>query len=354
MPTPIPLRPDYSAARSRVDKTLTRAATALLLAKVRSKSLKEILTVWPASERDAITRAILPPTATTTPEAQQLLGMVASDAVTVFAPTSAAAAVLSAGLTFKFAGANMVVIPHFTANATSVDFLGEGSALPVLQIDTSNKTVLKPYKIACISAFTREIFEHSIPSLETIIRAVIGENLSLALDSKILDTNSSTATRPAGLRAGIAASSASAAASPLEAMAEDIGTLIGSVAAVANNSEILLICSAAQAAALRLWNRVNVPYTVIASGGLSAGVVIAVASNALCSAGDVAPRFELSSEATLVFDSAPSTSNIDTAAVAATTKSLFQTDSIGLKLLFETSWALRTASGLSWLTASNW
>ena len=36
------------------------------------------------------------------------------------------------------------------------------------------------------------------------------------------------------------------------------------------------------------------------------------------------------------------------------TRSLFQTDSTGVKLTLPVSWALRSAAGVSWLQGANW
>ena len=102
-------------------------------------------------------------------------------------------------------------MPSLTAAASNADFVGEGAPFPVIQFDSSSKVILAPRKFATISVFTRETFQHTTPNVETVVRATLAQSIGLALDTKLLDTNAASATRPAGLRANIAAGSTSAA-----------------------------------------------------------------------------------------------------------------------------------------------
>jgi len=112
-------------------------------------------------------------------------------------------------------------------------------------------------------------------------------------------------TRPGGLRAGVAALTPSADTARMEAMAEDVGALVAAVAGVAANGTIVLVAAPAQACALRMWTQDKAEYyPILSSSGLANRTVMAVASRALVSAADPAPRFSLSSEATIHLDTA--------------------------------------------------
>jgi hypothetical protein len=93
-----------------------------------------------------------------------------------------------------------------------------------------------------------------------------------------------------------------------------------------------------------------------ASSVLADKTIIAVASNCLVSALDPAPTFEVSNAATLVMRDDPTalgtvgTPNV----VGAPARSLFQSDAIGIKVRMEVSWALRSSSGLAYMSAVNW
>ena len=90
---------------------------------------------------------------------------------------------------------------------------------------------------------------------------------------------------------------------------------------------------------------------------MAAGTVLAIASNALVSATDVVPRFEVSDQATFHLEDATPLA-IGTAGspntVAAPTKSLWQHDLLSIRLVLEVSWALRTSAGLAWTENVTW
>jgi hypothetical protein len=112
-------------------------------------------------------------------------------------------------------------------------------------------------------------------------------------------------------------------------------TLPGLVQALAANGgglEPVLICAPAQAATLRMWRQADF-YDILASVALPAGTVVAVESSSFVSGQDGVPEFSTSKGATLhMEDTAPTDINAS-AAMAAPTKSLFQTDLVGLKMI---------------------
>jgi hypothetical protein len=271
----------------------------------------------------------------------------------VLSPAAASGALLGAGLQFAFGNAAFIVVPNLTADASNAGFVLQGAPIPVSKFSIATAPILTPKKLASISVFTRETFKHSIPDIELMVRAVVSENIALALDVKLLDDVAADAVRPAGLRNGIAAGSASAATPRSEAMAADIATLITAVTSVAGNAPIIIVAAPAQAAALRLWNNPSFDYQVLASSGLAAGFVVAIATNCLVSAVDPLPRFELVPDATLHFDDT-SLLDITTASVGTTVKSLVQSDLVALRAILEVSWGLRSASGLAWLSGVTW
>jgi hypothetical protein len=124
---------------------------------------------------------------------------------------------------------------------------------------------------------------------------------------------------------------------------------------VSGKGSKVFLTGAAQFDRLTRWNAQSGNlYSVLMSGGLSDGVVVCIAVNALVSAFNAEPRFELASEGTIINDTNPNT-NLDTSAVATQNpKCLFQTDSLGLRMTLEGSWALRSSSGLAWLSGVAW
>ena len=88
------------------------------------------------------------------------------------------------------------------ASGSGVAFIAQGSPIPIKQFSTSGVT-LTPQKIAMGVAFSRELIEHT--NAETMVRALLAENLSLGLDNILFDANPADGTRPQGLRNGVAA-----------------------------------------------------------------------------------------------------------------------------------------------------
>ena len=140
-------------------------------------------------------------------------------------------------------------------------------------------------------------------------------------------------------------------------MLDDVETLLGAVAAIAGGNPICFVCNPVQAAALRLRGRTIFPYEIFATSALAPGVVVAVATNAVASALDPEPTIETGSEGTVVMqDTSPAAiSTVGTPnAVAAPVRSLFQTDTLSLRLRFGVAWGLRNAGGLAWLSGVSW
>lgn len=355
----VPLRPDYAAYRERATQPIVRMACAVLLAHTERRPTREIIQrCWPRDETTAlITKAASAEATTLAPGwARELLNVGQADVVSLLGPASAAPALFASGLSFQFAESAVasIGVPGIVASASGATFIAEGGAVPVRQADVSPSVRLAPKRLSTIIPVTREAASMSIPNLETLMRALLAENLGLAIDSMCLDDTATDGIRPAGLRDGIVATVASVLAVKREAMLEDIGNLIAKIAPAAAGDAIVLIASPSQAAALALWANVNPRYPILASGGLAAGTVVAIAARALASAVDVAPTFSVAKSATLVM--ADDAGQLGTGGVlaAGSTKSLWQTDSIGLRAILHCDWQLRHASGLAFVESVGW
>jgi Phage capsid family len=339
---------------------LVRAAAAYLIARrERTVPLEVVKAHWP-HDRDAevLTRAaVVPATITGSGWSSTLASTAVADFFVSMGPASAGAALLARGLQLEFDSAAAITVPGLLASAAYASFVQEASPIPVRELSLTGAT-LAPRKFATITTFTREIFERSTPTIEAVVRTVLTESVALALDTALLDATAGDSTRPAGLRFGISAAGA-ASNNPvqLEAMKDDIATIAAGVIAVAGNYPIIIIAAPPQALALRLWAGRDFPqFDVLASSGLANGTVMAIASNAVASAIDPAPTISVSTEATLHMDTTPlALASVGTPnTVAAPMRSLYQTDSLGLRLVLNVAWALRNAGGLAWLSGTTW
>jgi Phage capsid family len=351
-------------ARPRASKTLVRSVIAQILSQIdhhRTGAEAIARAHWPQDESVPLLlkAAVSPASMTGSGWANTLVQTAISDFIVSLGPASAASELFKRGIQLKFGQDGAIQVPGVVNAASNVTFIGEAGAIPVRQFTFSGPT-LSPRKLPVIATFTRETFLHSTPTIEALVRVVLAESLGLALDTLLLDAVAGDAVRPAGLRAGISAL-ASPAVSTLtpanEAMFADLRSLAGAVGGVAGSAPIIFVMAPRQALSFRTRTTGEFPYEVLSSSGLADTVVVAIASNALVSAADPSPRVDVSGEGTLHFeDSAPL--QIGTvgapATVAAPTRNLFQNDLIGVRLIFEISWALRTSGALSWYTGVSW
>ena len=154
--------------------------------------------------------AAIPADTTTSGWASQLVDTSIQDFFSALLPNSVYPALASRGGKFSFGRAGIVSMPTRASTPTIAgSFVAQGAPIPVRQGAFSAIT-FTPKKMAVISTFTREIAEHSTPAIEGLIRQAIVEDTAVAIDSVLLDANVATTTRPAGLKAGVSATTATA------------------------------------------------------------------------------------------------------------------------------------------------
>jgi HK97 family phage major capsid protein len=284
--------------------------------------------------------------------------------LSIYAPLSAR------GARFNFDRAGAIKLPARSATPTLAGaFVGEGAPIPVRRAGLTAVT-LTPKKMGVISTFTRELAQHSTPSIEAVIRQAMAEDTAVAVDTILIDTNAATTIRPAGLRNGVAGLTPSAAA-PNLAMVADLKALIGAITAVNGGRDVVVLINPAQGLALSFTQTTTGDFmfsgvgeagqrlgvTFIQSTTVPAGMVIAVDSADFASATGDTPEFDVSDQATIHEEdttplpiSATGTPNV----VAAPVRSLWQTASLGVRMLLDMNWAMRRTGMVSWMENVVW
>jgi len=280
-------------------------------------------------------------------------------------------------LAFTFGTNGIISIP--TRNATPTiagSFVGEASAIPVRQGAFSAIT-MTPKKMAVITVFSREISEHSDPAIEGLLRTAISEDTAVAIDSVLMDANAATGVRPAGLRNGVSTLTPTAiTGGAFAAVIGDVKLLYGALqtATLGNVRDPVWLMPPALALALSLTVAPNGTFafpTMTTEGGSLAGIPAIVSPNVtadtlfLIDAADFVTatgpmRIDLSDSATLhMEDTSPTaigttgTPNV----VAAPVRSLWQTDTLGLRMLLPLNWAFRRAAPpamVAYITGVTW
>lgn len=358
---------------------LVRAGTAMILARRDQKPADEIrraiygedeptrvMLDWQSKAASAVAMT------TVTGWAAELVQQLNVDFMPTLMPTSVYPRLSALGLNLAFGRNGKIVIPTRSRTPTIAgSFVGEGLPIPVRQGAFTSQT-LTPKKMAVITTWTREIDEHSVPAIEGLLRNAIQEDTAISLDAVLLDSNAATAVRPAGILNGVAGLTPTAGGG-FTALVADIKQLTNALltGTAGNVRSPAWLMNPAQANSIGL---VAAPgagvfpfrdeigagrlggWPVIVAGTVPAGTVIVVDAADYVSVSD-GPRFEISDQATLHMEDTTPT-DISTAGtpavVAFPAKSMFQTDSLALRLILPINWALRRTGVVAWVAGVTW
>lgn len=346
-PTPIPLRPDPAAITHRARRSLSRALAASARGVFRTdKDARPILARdWPQDDGAALVlKGAVAPTGTAE---TALLTEIVSAAV--LGATGAGATLLQRGLVLSFGRAASISLPTLICDAQHGAFVGEGQPVPVYSGSVGTPVTLVPHKLMAIWTMTRELIEGS--AAEALITEAARRSLGLVLDAHLFDTAAGDAVRPSGLREGVAAEPASTATDVTEAMLEDIGKLLTAVSPV--GGDVVLIANPVRAQMMPAMTPGTLP-TVLGSPAVGAADLIAVSTDGLAAALGPEIEVEASKGVDLHMSDAPlAISSVGTPAVVAVpTRSMFQTDCVGLRLRLGVSWVKRHPATVAWLTTT--
>jgi HK97 family phage prohead protease len=247
-------------------------------------------------------------------------------------------------------------------------FVAEGAPIPVRQGAFTSVTIgLK--KMAVITSYTREMAEHSTPMIEMLLRQQIQDDTSIAVDSVLVDNNVATTVRPPGLRS-YGAGLTPTAGGGFNALVADIKQLIGALAAVNSMRRLTWLMHPSQKVSItfaqsqlgtfpfaaEIENNNLAGYPVIVSSTMPLGTVILVDAADFVSLSGDDPRFEVSDQATLhMEDTTPLAIGTPGTppTVAAPVRSMFQTDSLALRMILPMNWIMRRPV-ISWVAAVTW
>jgi HK97 family phage prohead protease/HK97 family phage major capsid protein len=325
---------------------------------------------------DLVLRAATAPAETTvTGWAAELVRTVWAEFMEVLLPESVYPKLSASGLALTFGANGRIVIP--TRNLTpsiSGSFVGEGAPIPVRQGQFASQT-LTPKKMAVITTWTREMDEYSVPAIEGLLRQAILEDTAISLDTVLLDNNPATVIRPPGLRSYGTGLTPAALATPFENFVSDYSALYGSLltATHGNVRKPTLLVNPTDTLALSLISPTGVvglfPFMAMIDSGklLKADLIesatvppamaIMVDAADFTTAGGEGPRMEISDQATLhMEDTTPldiTSGPSGTAVVATPVKSMWQTDSLALRMIMRMNWIMRRPV-VSWMTGIAW
>ena len=353
---PRPFLPsDLRADRAR-SSPLIRAALAVALSDPMTGGAQSVVRQrWDndAAALEILARSASAPANTTT---STWAGALAHTAVAEFIASlteSATAKLIAAAQRVSLDGVQSTTFPRRQgAPSGAIPWVGEGGAIPVKQYALEGVTVGPARKLASIAALTSEVARST--NAETVIGTLLREDVTASLDASVFSDAAASSTRPAGILNGVAPLTATSGGGE-SAMNADMSKLAS--AAALGGSDVVYVAHPSMAAVAKLQLGTNRAPTIWPASALPVGTIIAVAPAAFVSAFGPDPRLDRATDATLHFEDANPLA-IGTAGspntVAAPTRSAFQSDLIGVRMILDAAWAMRSANAVAWIEDASW
>jgi hypothetical protein len=266
----------------------------------------------------------------------------------------------------SLAGRGSIKVPSRTpAPSLTTPFVGEGSAMPVRQLALSNAS-LAPKKCATGSQFSEEMFKHSVPTIESVIRATLAFDIAVAIDGVLLSNAAASIIAPAGLLAGVTATPATAGGG-LNAFGGDVRALVAAIEATGPLSNPALIMSVSSGLMLGT----QLLGTMAASSVLDMPVltsptvpakrlILVDAANYASGEGDE-PSIDTSREAAWHAEDTlplPIVGGVaqppPLSAIAAPVYSTFQNATVAIRLIQDCSWVMTRAGRVAYVDQVTW
>jgi HK97 family phage prohead protease len=282
------------------------------------------------------------------------------------------------GMSLDFGRFGRINIPtRLRTTTVAGSFVGEGQQIPVRQALFAAQ-IVTPKKLGVITVMTREIEEHSIPAIEGLLRRAIMEDTGESIDNILLDANPATVVRPPGILNGITAlppTTQAAETSGFYRMVRDIRRLKAGLIGPTNDNvrspcwimnpireDAIALNPAPGTGLFPFRDEVRAGmlegWPVYESTTVNPNTIIVMDAADFITAGQGAPTFEVSDQAVLhMEDTDPSNITGETTpphtSPAVPVRSMWQTDSYALRLLYRVNWLLYRPM-VAWMQGFNW
>lgn len=349
---------------------IVRAAACRILAHLTNRPIDDILEErYPGHEATAaVTRTAVAVAATTTSGwASQLVETAMAEFLALLPPNTIYNVLRDMGVSLTFGpNSGNIKIP-FSSSTTALagGFVLEGDPIPVGRM-TLDSVTLTPTKFGVIVPMTKEVMRYTNPTLESVVRSELLARTAITLDGLLIDSTAGSATRPAGLLYGVSGGTPYAGGD-YTAFLEDMKTLLAPFDTANAGRKLAVLMNPRQARNIRMmpgpnssgfgWaNQFLADFRVIPSTVVTAGTVIAIdTADFVTSTGDT-PEFETSDQATIHMETSPTAIGIAGSpnTVAAPVRSMFQTNSVALKMTMDVNWAMRRSGMVQYLSSVTW
>lgn len=240
-------------------------------------------------------------------------------------------------------GYNTVSLPRHSTGFPEPTFLAEGQPMRIVQGNLATATLGPVRKMAYATVLTGELINYAAENVETIIQNAMIEASARALDAAVFSTAAATADRPAGLLNSVTPLAATAGGG-LNAAVGDLRSLVGAINDAGGGDNVVVFANPRQAVSLSalVGPAFNLP--VIFAPVLPSGTIVAIEPNAVASGFSGLPEVDLAKEATIHSEDT-NPGPISTAGapnvVSAPVRSMFQTDTVAVRLRLDCAWTMR-------------
>jgi HK97 family phage major capsid protein len=376
--TPLDVSRSFTLPKKQIDAAdfMIKAMSVGIKAYGTQVSLDHALNeMYPKNEgvRTVLRAAVNPAMTTTTGYAAELVQIANGAFMDRIIANSLYEPLASLGGRYDLGRNGSLKIPTRTATSKAAGaWVGEGGAKPVKKISLAPIT-LTPHKLAVITTFTEEMAFYSTPAIEGVLRKSMLDDTREALDGFLIDNVASSTARPAGLLNGVTPISAASTGTTLEKIVADLNALIAPMEAAGGGNNVVLLMNPAQARKIGAAQTTTGDFAfadtgqaaskfgisrIVASTTVAAGTVIAVDASWFATVTGDTPRFAVSTEATLhEEDTTPlalGTGTQGSGVLAVPMRSLFQTDSVAIRLSLYVSWGMTRSAMVQTITAVGW
>lgn len=347
-----------------------RSAVIIMRAHVEKRNPGEIIRAdyGGAADLETIVRTATAPAMTSVAGwAAELVGETTDAFVDLLRPGSI---FFSLGMMQFTFGRGKLRIPSRASGDLAGSFVGEGAPIPVKQLALAS-VLMQPYKLGVISTFTRELDMLSDPAVEPLFRNIMTEDTRETIDVLFMDDTAAVPNvRPAGLQSLAGLNTVASSGTTLANIITDMKAAMQAMADNRMGTRLVWIIPMAQLVSLSLQTNAagNFMFRDEMANGTIMGIpflsnvlvpaetVFLVDAAELMAAYSTTPMIDASEQATLHMDNAPAPiSTVGTPnAVAAPVRSLWQTASWALRLLWDLTWNQRRPNAVFTITGVQW
>lgn len=245
--------------------------------------------------------------------------------------------------------------------AATAYWVGESKAIPVTAMDF-NEVTLGRKKVAALAVISKELMMDSSPSAEMLVRNSLAEAGAQKIDSTFFSASAGSATTPAGILYNIAGTTS--AGTDGEGVANDMKELMHRFTVAKNSGGQVLAMNPALATGLSWLRNALDQYefpnitenggnirgkTVYTGDNINASHLIMLKPRDIYRIGRGAVEISISDQATIEMADNPAADTDTPTAPTGKMVSMYQTDSVAIKMVQQMNFARRRESAVAWI-----